>query len=81
MNTLATITSKRQLTIPVSIFERLGFKENSKVVLEEREGGILLKPVTRLLEDIGGSVKVSKSLKGVSAEKAIREAKKVRFSK
>ena len=81
MSTLASITSKRQLTIPVAVFEKLGFKENSKVVLEEKEEGILVKPADKFLDDLGGSVSIPNKLKGVSAEKAITEAKKAHFGK
>ena len=79
MTILASITSKRQLTIPVSVFEKMGFKENSKVVLEEKKDGILLKPASNLLDDLGGSVSIPSRLKGISAEKAITEAKRTRF--
>lgn len=81
MQTLASITSKRQLTIPISVFEKLGFKSNSKVILQESTEGLLIKPATLLLDDLAGSVSVSKSKQGVSAEKAIKEAKKLHFGK
>jgi len=79
MLTTATITSKRQLTIPKSILSRLGLKSNSKVVLEEVEEGLLLKPTVALIDDLAGSVNVSKKLRGTPADEAIKKAKKERF--
>ncbi len=79
MLTTATITSKRQLTIPKAILSRLGLKSNSKVVLEEVEKGLLLKPTVALIDDLAGSVEVSKKLQGISADEAITKAKKERF--
>jgi len=81
MPTFAAITSKRQLTIPVSVFKKQGFRSNTKVTIEELKGGLLIKPASSLLDDLAGSVKVPKSKQGISAEKAIKEAKKLHFRK
>jgi len=79
--TLATITSKRQLTIPISVFKKLGFRSNARVIVEESRGGLLIKPAISLIDELAGSVEVSRSKKGISAEKAIKEAKRVHFNK
>lgn len=77
----ATITSKRQLTIPINIFKKANLKSNSKVIIEYTKGGILIKPSTDIVESLAASVDIPKSKKGVSSEIAIEEAKKLRFSK
>lgn len=74
-----TITSKRQLTIPKAILSRLGLESNSKVVLEEVEEGLLLKSTAVLIDDLAGSVEVSKKLRGMPTDEAITKAKKERF--
>ena len=79
MTTIATITSKRQLTVPKALLDKLGIKSNSKVALEEVDEGLLLKPAEKLLDGLAGSVKVSEKLRGVPAKTAITEAKKKRF--
>lgn len=79
MKKIATITSKRQLTIPADIFSKTEFKSNSKVVVELTEEGLLVKPAKNMLEEIGGSVTVPESKKGISAEKAIKESKNKYF--
>jgi AbrB family looped-hinge helix DNA binding protein len=79
MQLIATITSKRQLTIPVAVFKLLDLSDNSKVVVEVLDEGFLVKPASSLLDELGGSVTVSEELQGVSAETAIAEAKKKHF--
>ena len=37
---MATITSKRQLTIPAKIFRKLGLKEGEKVKVMEEDGSL-----------------------------------------
>jgi AbrB family looped-hinge helix DNA binding protein len=75
MTPLATITSKRQLTIPVSLFKKAGLSKGDKVVIEEKEGNIILKPALSIVEKLADSVSVPKHLKGVNVDKAIKIAK------
>ena len=39
------VTQKRQVTIPKKFRDRFLLKTNSKVVFEEKEDGILIKPI------------------------------------
>jgi AbrB family looped-hinge helix DNA binding protein len=78
---LATITSKRQLTIPSKVFKTVGFKKGDKVIVEEENGALKIKKATALVEELAGSVKVPKHLMGVDVDEAIRIAKQRRFSK
>lgn len=75
----ATITSKRQLTIPVKVFRSLGFEVGDRVVITEEDGALKIKRAVDLVEKLAGSVKIPDELKGVDVDEAIRIAKERRF--
>jgi len=79
MKQLATITSKRQLTIPVSIFQELGLKEGERVVVSKEKGKMTIQPIKKLVEELAGSVAVPKKFRGLSIEKIIELAKQEYF--
>lgn len=79
MEEIATITSKRQLTIPVSIFKKAKLKEKQKVLLKEEGGVIKIQPATDLVEKLAGSVKVPERFKGKTPEHILKMAKKEYF--
>ena len=81
MSYLATITSKRQFTIPSEVFKKAGFKQGERVIVEEDNGTLKIKKAVDLLLSLGGSVKVPKHLRGVDADEAIRIAKERRFNR
>lgn len=81
MPQVATITSKRQLTIPVKIYKQLGFKSGQKVVVYETDNGVKIEPLLSLVEKLAGSVRLPKRFKGKSVEEMIKIARKERFSK
>jgi bifunctional DNA-binding transcriptional regulator/antitoxin component of YhaV-PrlF toxin-antitoxin module len=81
MSQIATITSKRQLTIPVDIYRYLGFKAGQKVIVSKSGTGVKIEPVLSLLDKLAGSVKIPRRLKGLSAEEIIKIARKERFNK
>lgn len=81
MAQVATLTSKRQLTIPAEIFRRLGLYAGQKLIVQEEEGEITLTPALNLVEDLAGSVKIPKKYRGLSADEIIAQAKKEYFSK
>jgi len=64
----ATISTKGQLVLPAPIRRHLRLKARSKVELEEREGGVFIRPVSRTssFQPIDypppGSLKVSKRM-------------------
>lgn len=76
---IATVTSKRQLTIPSKIFKKAGVRIGEKVIVQEVEGGLLIKPAMRLVEELGGSVFVPKNLRGADIDKAVEIAKERYF--
>lgn len=76
MNMLATITSKRQLTIPSRMFDLLGFKEGQKVLVTEEDGFLVVKPAMRVINKLAGSVKVPTRFASLDIDEMIDRAKK-----
>jgi len=81
MPQVATITSKRQLTIPVAIFQNLNLQKGQKVIVSEEEDSIKIEPAMALLDRLAGSVRVPKRFKGLSPNEIIKKAKEEYFSK
>lgn len=78
---VATLTSKRQLTIPAEIFRKLGLRTGQKIIVREDEGEITLTPALNLVEDLAGLVQAPDKYKGLSADEIIDKSKKDYFSK
>ncbi len=76
MQKVSTITSKRQLTIPSRIFRTVGFKEGQRVVIEDKNGTIVVKPADGVVERLAGSVQVPARFVLLEIEEIIRRAKK-----
>lgn len=81
MRKLATITSKRQITIPVALFRRAGFTDRQKLYVVEDGGKIILSPASNLVNELAGSLKVPKAWQGMELDKVIESAKKDYFKK
>ena len=75
MQLMGTITSKRQLTIPASIFEELGFGENQKVLVENVNGALQVKSMVNLVKELSGSLKALKEDKNKDIDEIIEDAK------
>ena len=76
---IATITSKRQLTIPASFFGRLALKKGQKVIVSQEDNFIKIEPALSLVECLAGSVKKPTRFKRMSLNKIIDKAKKEYF--
>ena len=76
---IATITSKRQFTIPSELFKSIKLSEGDKVLVEEKDGGLRIKKAADLVEELAGSVEIPEHLKGINVDEAIRIAKKNYF--
>jgi len=77
---IATISSKRQITLPKHLLESLGLEPKKKVLIERDKGTLRLRPVRKsVVEETAGSLKkyVHPSLLGKSVEEIDREAKKL----
>lgn len=77
MNQMATITSKNQLTLPMALFKRAGFRIGQKVIVSEENGRLILTPAEKLVEELAGSVPIPKKWQGKSIpfikEQAIKD--------
>ena len=71
-----SVTKKGQATIPKRLREKYGIK--NKVISEENECGLFLKPVLSP-EDLMGSLKTY--VKGKTARQLLEEARKEEFAK
>lgn len=78
---IATITSKRQLTIPAKIFKNTALKEGQRVVIYEEDGILKIESGLSLLDRISGSLKTPKRFKNLTTDEIIKKAKKEHFSK
>lgn len=78
---IATITGKRQITIPAKIFRAIGLSIGEKVLVKEEEGRIRIEPMKALVEDLASSVEVPEEYAGLDADSIVREAKKDYFSR
>ena len=79
MMQMATITSKRQLTIPASIFKRVGFSEGDRVLIEETTEGLLIRSSLQSVTELAGSVSIPKHLKNLDLDEVILLAKSRQF--
>lgn len=73
MTYTATITSKRQLTIPADLFRKINLKQGQKVILTESAGIITMESALALVNRLAGSLKIPKHLKKVPIETAIQK--------
>lgn len=83
MNYVATITSKRQFTIPSDLFKMVNYRPQQKLLIQiinADEGFISVKPMRQLVEDLAGSVKIPKKFRGMNIDKMIELAKLKHFS-
>lgn len=72
---MATITSKRQLTIPVKVFKKARLHVGDRVLVEEENGILRIESTVAAVKRLAGSVKVPKRLRGVDIDKALAIAK------
>lgn len=71
----ATITSKMQFTIPVSIVKKTGLKRGDKVDVSEENGRIILTPMRQLIHELSGSLPMPKEWEGRDIDDIIHDAK------
>lgn len=78
MQTL-TLSSKNQITIPVSFSKILGLKKGQRILIEKKNQSLILTPYKTILERLSGRIKVKKEITNMN--KVISEAKKNHFLK
>ena len=77
---LATITDKRQLTIPAGLFRELNLSRGDKLVMKRMGDSVTLTPAVRLVERAAGMFKAPKHLRGRNIDELIEEAKYRHFA-
>lgn len=75
------ISSKRQITIPVLIFNQLGLSQGDELMVKIDQNKIIMEKSELLLRDLAGSLKAPKRYQNKPIDFVIREAKKEYFAK
>lgn len=81
MNQIATITSKRQFTIPVLIYDKIGLKQGQKVIVSLENNIIKIEPAINYVNQLAGSLTIPKQYKNIPLEDIIEKSKLNHFSK
>lgn len=81
MNKIATVTSKRQITIPVALYRRAGFSDRQRLVVTEDSGKIILSSANHLINELSGSLKMPKEWNDKNLDQIIESSKKEYFAK
>lgn len=81
MNQMATITSKKQLTLPSKVFKKAGLRIGQKVLVAEENGRLTITPAEKLVEELAGSVPVPAKWRGKNIDQIIEESKNDYFRK
>lgn len=79
MTYIATITSKRQVTLPASLFSKLDWESGTKVLITEEKGKIVMSPAGSVVRELAGIIKVPKKISDRELEKIIKYSKKNRL--
>lgn len=77
----ATITDKRQFTIPVETYRKLGFREGGKVIVTHKGNKMIVEPAEKIIARLAQSVSVPRRFRGMPIDMIIRKAKDEHFSK
>jgi bifunctional DNA-binding transcriptional regulator/antitoxin component of YhaV-PrlF toxin-antitoxin module len=71
----ATITSKRQLTIPVAMYKKMGLRDGQKVVVSYMNNELRVQSALDLVDRLAGSVEIPDRYKGIPIDTLISQAK------
>ncbi|MCH8821392.1 AbrB/MazE/SpoVT family DNA-binding domain-containing protein [Patescibacteria group bacterium] len=81
MNKTATITGKRQITIPIKLFKAANLDKNKKVVISQEKNRLIITSAISLVENLAGSLKMPASWQGKDLEEIIEQSKTDYFAK
>lgn len=81
MTYVATITSKRQFTIPSQLFKEIGFSKGDRVLVEEKNGELHIKSAIKLVDQLAGSVTKPKHVKETDLDNIIKNSKEKYFKR
>lgn len=80
MQQLVTITSKRQFTIPATIYRQLGFQDGQKVLVSIDHNSMKVESAADLVNRLAGSVELPSRYRGMTMDTIIQKSKKDYFS-
>ncbi|MEK7550753.1 MAG: hypothetical protein AAB535_03135 [Patescibacteria group bacterium] len=78
MQYMATITSKRQFTIPSEMFKAANYKPQQKLLLtliDANSGTVTMKPMGSLVSELAGCVPITAKYKSLSLDQMIEKAR------
>lgn len=81
MTYLATITSKRQITLPAALFSDMGLKKGQKLTITKRGDELVMTSALAAMYRLMGSVKRPAKYKDMDIDEMIEKAKMEYFSK
>lgn len=81
MTKIATVTNKKQITIPAMLFRKVGFYNGQKILVRELDGDIILSSFDGIVNELAGSLKSPKRWQGKNIDKIIDSAKKEYLTK
>jgi bifunctional DNA-binding transcriptional regulator/antitoxin component of YhaV-PrlF toxin-antitoxin module len=81
MNYVATITSKRQLTIPSKLFKKAKLSKGDKLLIKEESGELKIKKASSIVEEMAGSLSIPKRFRTIKDEVLIKKAKAKYYKK
>lgn len=81
MSESSRITSKRQVTIPIKIFNEFELEQGDQLIFQVRNNKIVIQKARDILQELAGSVKVPQEYKGLTTEETIKKAKEEYFKK
>ncbi len=73
MSQMSTITSKKQITLPVEAFRKAGFRQGQKIIVTEENGRLILTPPEKLVEELAGSLPMPKEWVGKDIDEIAQE--------
>lgn len=76
MYQVATITDKRQLTIPADMYRMLGFEKGQKVIVSIEADAIKIESTVDLVDRLAGSISVPAEYRGKDVDAMIADAKR-----
>lgn len=79
MQYTATVTSKRQLTLPSEVYRLLGLEKGSKVIITMEDRMAKIEPSLALIDKLAGSLTPPPAYQGLSIDQMIVKAKKEYF--
>lgn len=79
MQYTATVTSKRQLTIPAPVYSALGLEKGRKVIITVENHVARIESALQLVEQLAGSITPPVRFVGVSPNRMVAQAKKEYF--